>query len=439
MTTTVPFSMIEESVYHIEQAYTPWNMQGEFETSETVDMDRLHEAAVAVAETFPMARAHRQPSSLADNEYVWEIADGVDTEDVVVREVDGEETDLETAQNWMYNRLFDLTEEFPFRVMVVRGEGLNGGDRLLLSVNHVAADGVGLLRIAQTLCTSYRGNEPHGSMISFEDSRDLLEDVRPSTLPDRLNQVGSAAGRLKDFINAPTRIASDGGDNRDGWGFARRRLSEDLTNRLVQNRPEGVSVNDMLLAGLHLTIDDWNDDHGKYSGKLSTMMPVNLRPEDWFYDVVGMYSMFESVETHSRDRRSPGRTVETIAEQTTELKQRDRAAALYEVLRMLPSGVPLGLKQLLPELLRGPGRRFLDTALLTNLGRLPMVPSLAEGSEEEIWFSPPTWRGTPIGVGVATFDGQVNFSFRYSRDLFDSPGAAEFADYFVENVERTIE
>jgi hypothetical protein len=169
------------------------------------------------------------------------------------------------------------------------------------------------------------------------------------------------------------------------------------------------------------------------------MMPMNLRPTEWFYDVVAMYAMFESVETQARDRRDARTAVRTVAEQTTELKQRDRAAALYEVLQMIPPDTPVGLKQHLPELLRGPGRRLLDTAMLSNLGRLPMVPSLAEDAEEDIWFSPPTWRGTPIGVGVATYEGQVSLSFRYRRDLFDDPAAEDFADYFVEHVARTSE
>ncbi|MFB6142115.1 MAG: hypothetical protein ABEJ30_02095 [Halorientalis sp.] len=438
MTTTVPFSLIEESVYHIEQSFTPWNMQGEFQSSVTIDMDRLEAAAETVANTFPMARARRRHNSLADFNYVWEIPDAVDPADVTVREVDGDEVPLEEAQNWLYNRLFDLTEEVPFRVMVVRGEGLDGGDRLMLSVNHVAADGVGLLRIAQALCEAYKGREPAGSAKSFEESRELLSDLRADSLPDRLDQLFSASQRLGDLFSSPTRIAEDGATDQDGWGFARRRLSTDLTDRLVADRPPGVSVNDKLLAGLHLAIAAWNEDHGERARKISTMMPVNLRPDEWFYDVVAMYSMFESVETRSRHRRDAETTVETIAEQTTEITERDREAALLEALRMLPPGTPVGLKQLLPELLRGPGQRFLDTAMLTNLGRLPMVPSLAEDAEEEIWFSPPTWKGTPVGVGVATYEGQVNFSFRYRRDLFDGPAAEEFADYFVEHVERTV-
>lgn len=437
--TTVPFSLIEESVYHIEQSHAPWNMQGEFETSETVDMDRLRSAAVTVCETFPMARARQRPSSLTDDRYTWEIREAVEPDDLVVREVGESGMSLTAAQNWLYNRLFDLTEEYPFRVMVVRGEGLDGGDRLLISVNHVAADGVGLLRIAQALCAAYKGDEPMPSAKSFEESRQLLDDIRPSSLSGRVSQLTSAAGKLENLVDSPARIAEDGGTDEDGWGFARRRLSEDLTTRIVADRPDGVSVNDRLLAGLHLTIEAWNDDHGESARKITTMMPVNLRPKEWFYDVVAMYSMFESVETTPRDRRDPRAAVAAVAEQTTELKQRDRAAALYEALKLIPPGTPVGLKQHLPELLRGPGQRLLDTAMLTNLGRLPMVPSLAEDAEENIWFSPPTWRGTPIGVGVATYEGQVTFSFRYRRDLFDGPAAEDFADYFVDHVERTID
>lgn len=76
-----------------------------------------------------------------------------------------------------------------------------------------------------------------------------------------------------------------------------------MTARLISERPDGVSVNDMLMAALHLAIDDWNGDHGTVRGRQSVLMPVNLRPDDWFRQVMAMYSMFESIRTGRGDRR----------------------------------------------------------------------------------------------------------------------------------------
>ncbi|WP_139171069.1 wax ester/triacylglycerol synthase domain-containing protein [Halorientalis regularis] len=437
MSTTVPFSMIEESVHHIEHEFQPWNIQAELETTVTVDVDRLGEAAATACAVHPIAGARKQPSDLSSTRFEWELPD--DEYEVEVGAIDGSGRDLEEIQNQLYYRRFDLIEEPPFRVLVVRGAGIDGGDRILVSMNHVAADGVGTLRIAQALCEAYRGDEPMQDSVSFRESRSMLDDLRPSSLDDGLNVVDSATRHLQNVVDSPTRIARVGGTDEAGWRFARRKLDADLTARLIGNRPDGVSVNDVLQAALHMAIAEWNEDHGKSARKISVMMPINLRPDDWFYQVAGMYSMFESVETRTRDRTDHMTAAREIGEQTEELTERDRAAALYKILEMLPPGTPVELKRQLPRLLRGPGRRLLDTAMLSNLGRIPAMPSLEPDAEERPWFSPPAWRGTPVSIGVATFQGEVNLSFRYLRSQFDQQAGEEFADYVVDHVERAIE
>lgn len=162
-------------------------------------------------------------------------------------------------------------------------------------------------------------------------------------------------------------------------------------------------------------------------------MPVNLRPEAWRYDVVGMYALFESVTTEPSHRRDPTTTVERVAEQTAERKRPDRAAAFLESLELIPSGTPADLKRRLPALLRGPGRGLLDTAMLSNLGRIPEpLPGLDGEEPAAVWFSPPAWRATPLGVGVATVGGTIRLAFRYLRTTFDADAAAAFASLYLE-------
>ncbi len=429
--------MIEEAVQHIETEFQPWNIQAEIETTATIDLDRLREAAIVACSVHPIAGARQRSTELTDSRYVWEIPD--DTYEVDVGAIDGEGRELEEIQNKLYYRRFDLTEEPPFRLLVVRGAGMDGGDRMLLSMNHVAADGVGTLRIAQALCEAYRGEEPMQDSVSFRESRSMLEDLRPSSLDDGLNLLGSATRQLQNAVDSPTRIAKVGGDDDPGWRFTRRTLDEELTARLIGDRPDGVSVNDVLLAALHMAIAEWNEERGESARKISVMMPINLRPDDWFYQVAAMYSVFESVETRSRHRTDHMTAAREIAEQTDELTERDRAAAMYKMLEMLPPGLPVELKRQLPRLLRGPGRRLLDTAMLSNLGRIPAMPSLEEDAEERPWFSPPAWRGTPVAIGVATFQGRVNLSFRYLRSQFSQEAGEQFADRLVDHVERAVE
>ncbi len=429
--------MIEESVHHIEHEFQPWNIQAELETTASIDVERLGEAAATACAVHPIAGARRRRSNVSSTRFEWELPG--DEYEVEVGEIDGQGRDIEAIQNQLYYRRFDLTEEPPFRLLVVRGAGIDGGDRLLVSMNHVAADGVGTLRIAQAICEAYRGDEPMQDSVGFRESRSMLEDLRPSSLDDGLNVLDSATRHLQNVVDSPTRIANVGGTDEQGWRFARRKLDADLTARLIGNRPDGVSVNDVLQAALHMAIAEWNEDHGSGARKISVMMPINLRPDDWFYQVAGMYSMFESVETRSRDRADHMAAAREIGEQTEALTERDRAAALYKTLELLPPGTPVELKRQLPRLLRGPGRRLLDTAMLSNLGRIPAMPSLGENAEERPWFSPPAWRGTPVSIGVATFQGEVTLSFRYLRSQFDRRAGEAFADYVVDHVERAIE
>lgn len=275
--------------------------------------------------------------------------------------------------------------------------------------------------------------------VTLEESRSVLQDVQPSSITDGIDAFDSVTRQLRKFVETPTSIAEEGGSDRDGWGCARRYFDADLTGRLIADRPGGVSVNVVLLSALHLAIGEWNDDHGKRSGTVSVMMPVNLRPDEWFYQVMAMYSTFESVETRRSDRRDPRRTIRKVADQTTAAKERDRAKALLRALELLPPGTPVGIKRQLPNVLRGPGRRLTDTALLTNLGNIPAYPSPGEDTEERARFSPPAWEATPVSFGVATIEGELNLFCRYTSSQFDGEGAEAFVDYYVDAIERLVD
>ena len=441
MTRTVPFTPLEEAVFHLERTSVPWNVHLEVETGARLDLERLRAAAATACGTHPLARARRRPHDGWDSRYVWELADEVDRDAIPVRAVEVEDrADVRSVRTAFYGEPFDLTDgPPPFRLLVVRGAGVDGGDRLLVAASHVPIDGVGAMRLLRSICRAYRGEPLDPDPVDLEASREVLDDARPSRVSDRVGLVGKAATRLGNTVDRPARVAPEGAGDEVGWGFVHRRVDEDLAARLIEERPPGASVNDVLLAALHLTIDRWNRERGDPPGKISLMMPVNLRPREWFHEVVGMYATFESVTTRADHRADPRRTVERVADQTSDLKERSRAAALVESLELIPPATPVGLKQRLPHLLRGPGRGLLDTAMLSNLGRVPEpLPALSGEAPEALWFSPPAWLPTPVGVGVATVDGTVHLSFRYLFTTFDREAAEAFADRYLERLAATV-
>lgn len=430
MGATVPFTVLEEAIFHIERKYTPWNVQVEVETSGDIDTGRLHEAAVEACDNHPLARARRREHSGYDTDFFWEIPESVETVPVGEATVD-DQRELDEVRTGLYGERFDLTEDVPFRLMVTREPD---GDRLLVCTSHVPCDGIGALRLTRSVCQAYRGETPDSDPVDFETARGALEDVRPSSLMERLEQIGNAAKHLGNTVDGPDRIAKDGTTEDEGCGFVHEGL-DGLTEKVVKNRPDGVSVNDVLLANLHTTIDGWNRRHRDPADKISLMMPVNLRPTDWFYGVVGMYALFETVSTKPPDRRDTDSVLQEVARQTTKIKERDTAVSFLESLRLIHPETPVGVRGQMPELLKGLGSRLVDTAVLSNLGVVPEpVPSLTGDGPEAVWFSPPCQTPTTLGLGVVTAGGSINLSFRHAFSVFDRGGARDFADLYVENL-----
>jgi NRPS condensation-like uncharacterized protein len=430
MSQRTQFSMLEEAVFNIEERFEPWNIQLEIETAVSVDPAQLGQALVSACNVHPLARAKRQSYTPLDAQYSWEIPAGIDAPPLSVHDAEG--VDLEALRWDFYHERIDLQRPPPLRACLVRGGGRDGGDRLLLSVSHVPADGIGTLRLLRSICRAYREGEAEPESVDFETTRTALEDIRPDSMGERTRLLGAATEHLQKLADRPTRLSADGESDRPGWGFVHREVDADLTERLVDRRPEEASVNDLLLTALHLAIDRWNDDHGNHARKLSLLMPVNLRPSAWYYDVFGMYALFESVETRPRHRKTPAQALERVVEQTTEIKERDRAAALLESLELVPTFTPVGLKRQSPELLRGFGRGLVDTAVLSNLGRVPdPVPRLSEGGPGALWFSPPCWGPTPLSIGAVTVGDRLRLVFRHTYDaLSDDAGTAFAETYF---------
>lgn len=433
MSVTVPFTELEEAVFHIERKYSPWNIQIEL-TSERIDTDRLHSAAVEACNSHPLSRARRKEHHGLDTDLVWEIPDKVENVPVEVASA-STQGEIDEVRSRFYSGGFDLTKGVQLRLLSLHG---NESDRLLFCASHIPCDGVGALRFVRSVCQAYRGEEIGTDPVSFKESRQVLDEVRPSSVSDRLRKIGNAATHLGNTVDASDGVEKDGDTNRDEWGFVHRGL-DGLTERMVKNRPEGVSVNDVLLTGFHLAVEEWNTERGSSPEKVSTMMPVNLRPDDWFYEVVGMYALFESVSTRTRHRSSGNRALREVASQTEEIKNKNKAVSFLESLRLIPPETPVNLRGQIAEFLRGPGGRLVDSTVLSNLGRVPgPAPSL--GDEPcELWFSPPTLSMIPVGVGAVTSDGTARIVLRHLLSHLGREEARDFADLYVEKLGDLVE
>jgi NRPS condensation-like uncharacterized protein len=77
------------------------------------------------------------------------------------------------------------------------------------------------------------------------------------------------------------------------------------------------------------------------------------------------------------------------------------------------------------------GNVVVDTAVLSNLGRIESVPNLGDaGQVREVWFSPPGRMPLGASLGAATLDRRLFITLRYRHALFDAAAAAEFLAQF---------
>jgi NRPS condensation-like uncharacterized protein len=161
------------------------------------------------------------------------------------------------------------------------------------------------------------------------------------------------------------------------------------------------------------------------------MMPVNLRPKEWQFDVVGNFASYVTVHVPDDRQDDLADAIGATAESTGRIKE-DGVAGLIVDLLEFPTVLPTGIKRRLEQLIPLTGNIVVDSAVLSNLGKLDALPKLGgeAGEVEAIWFSPPGRMPLGASFGVATMNDELFVTLRYRRALFDRDAAAAFGDLY---------
>lgn len=219
-------------------------------------------------------------------------------------------------------------------------------------------------------------------------------------------------------------LVPSGGEDRPGYRLHHLVLDTAQTAALSTKADGGNTVNDLLLAGLHLALDSWNSAHGGPTGRLSVLMPVNLRPKPSWYEVFGNFAFMVPVVTRPEDRGDPTATVNAIRRRTRRIKDECTPAAAVRLLNVVQQ-LPLPVKRSIARL--AASERAIPTAILSNLGRLD--EDLDFGRElraREVWFSPPTRMPMGLALGAVTAAGRLHLMFRYRHPQFGDSAEARF-------------
>lgn len=423
----VPFSLVDEAVQLLDGDQAPWSIQLEVRVAGRLDERRLRHGLRCALAAHPMARARRVASGRWTTHDRWVLSDSRHVD--LLRVVDCFDDDqLSAARAELQSLALPLTTSPPLRAWLARHPG---GDVLMVNVHHAAMDGFGALRVLRSIARGYAGEVDPAPEVDFTEARLLPNHLARADVGTRLRRVLALAERLRDLVAPPARIAPDGGTTRPGYAFQTRALGSTQTDALLGLEHPG-TMNDVLVAALHLTIAAWNADHGAPCRRVGILVPANLRPASWREDIAGNFALPARVSSSPRTRRSRRHLLDSIAAQTSRKKRSGLGTSFLELVG--PSGrLPLWVKQAAVGLLPLTGDRMVDTSLFSNLGMLGenVTFGVAAGPATEMWFSPPARMPLGVSVGAVTVDGRLHLVFRSHHEQFSNEAAGRFADRYM--------
>lgn len=411
---TIPFNGVDGMMRGLDEPRRPQTIELEVAVGDRLVDQRLREAVAIAADRHPMAKARQLPARPFDLNYAWTIDDALGVDPVQVRDTRGS-AEVESIREDFFSRHVPLDAAPPFRVLLVHEDD---GDRVMVSVNHAAFDGVGAIRLLQSISRAYAGED------------DPLPDVDPIAVRGMLDEkdrkgAGRAGGVGSSSLTLaprPARLAADAATGSPGFGV----LHLDLDVAEVAP-PSGATVNDVLMAAVHWTVERWNASHGAPCDRVAVMMPVNQRPERWRSEVLVNLVTAARVVSAPADRVRPHRLLQAVAAQTRAIKA-DGGGGAGDMSRT--SQTPVLLRRLLPHVVDAVADQVADTAVLSNLGRV-VDPPWFGGTGRGLWFGPPPRDPVILTVGAATADDRLGVSLRWCRSALSRDAARDFGDSFV--------
>src|SRR6476619_1088223 len=279
MSERVPFNRVDTLIYHADQMADIWSVHFEVRVGGVLDPSRLAAAALEAVRRHPMGRARMEPFGPMTRTFPWLIDDDVAA--VPLELIDcTTDVQVEAARVRLLSRRIDLEVAPPLALALAHHPE---GDYLIMNLSHVVGDGMSSYRLMSSICRAYTGSEDTQPVLPLAHVRNLHGHVGCRNLADARTRLGGLARHVSDTRNdAPVRVAVDGGsEGAQEQGFHMLRFDRDEAARIAARRVEPATINDLLLAALAVTTRRFNDQRGVVPGRISFMMPVNLRPAEW--------------------------------------------------------------------------------------------------------------------------------------------------------------
>jgi hypothetical protein len=324
----------------------------------------------------------------------------------------------------------------PLRVWLAHHQG---GDVVMLNANHAACDGPAALQVLRSIAQAYTGSIDSDPLPNFLASGDLPVHPAGQPVAQWLHRSQLAVEKLRDLLARHAHVAQDPDNGEASHGFHLMCLSASDTSRIIDAQRPGRSRN-VLLAGLHMAVEDWTRHHENPGHRIAVLAQINLRPPDWRVEKIGNFSVTARVSTSRRHRTSPASALAAVTAQTTRNKRTRSGIALIAGLDR--SGLlSLWAKQSVIVLQPLTRNRLIDTAILANLGTLENPPSFGPeaGTTVDIWYSAPSRAPQSLSIGAVTVDKRLHIVVRYPERVFDEDAARRFAEGYVTQLLRLAE
>ncbi|MGH9225142.1 MAG: hypothetical protein ACRD2W_15485 [Acidimicrobiales bacterium] len=437
-----PFTVVDETLLRCDRAEEPQTVQLEVRVAGSVDARRLGDAVKDAVARHPMARVSKATRRRLLSPPLWEIHDpaALDVERVLSVAEAQTDTAMGRLRDAFYSQGVDVSCPPPFRLTLVARPG---GDTILFTFNHAAADGIGALRLLQSVANSYAGR-PHLAPVDDVALRHPVVPRAPKRQDDRPtdHHRSRPPGRpARPAFPRPSLIAASPAAFGPGYRFHQSVVPGlSLASSHPTEPGPRITVNDLLVASLHQSISEWNSGRGVPCERVLVLLPVSMRPEALRLEIVGNCLSSSIVATDPDDRREPQRLLRTVVAQTLAAKA-GGAATPYRRPAWARQVFPLLMPVLSLPVLR---RRWQTAAVVSNVGTVDGVLSFGpldsdSGRITECWAAAPNFMPMGLSVGAATVDGRLCLALRCRRALFDAEDAAAFAGLFERQLMRLLD
>lgn len=424
--TEIPFTGVEELLFLLDSPAEPQNQRLEIELPGTLDPERLRAAVSDVAARHPILRARLRPWRPSDRRLVWEVGEELDEDPVVYRKLETRD-ELLDARDELLSRPFDLHRSPPLRLGLLE---LEGRSHLLLVIHHTAVDGQALLTVLREYAAAYAGRPAYDATRRAPASAVSHESA---TLGHRMTALGRiAAGALR----RPARVARDTatpaatGCHLGGVRLDPQRTGELNPKRLVPD----AGATDVLLAAGVLAIDRWNRDHGELGGRIALLHAVGLPAAEGRPQLSNSW-MATVIAATPKQRRDPRDLIRWIARQRKRQQEDAQAAGLRAA---LGEGLPLPLwaKRAAAAIHPITGHRLVETAALTNMGRLEPFDFGNGLRSDALWIDSAVRLPKGLFMGCAFHDGSLHVSLRSMRAQLGRDALQRLGERYLETLQE---